>query len=167
MKLQCGAVITRIPHLVLTLEQRGYWEKWLHALESGKYSQIKSALRTTEGFCCLGVACDVVDPKGWKMGNGAHAYSFRCANALPTEQATKDCIPPSLRNLYGMQMGPLGFHVGGKFPVEVGSDALELKALALASLNDDMGVTFPEIAKIIRLAITTGYIFHQKVAVTH
>lgn len=29
------------------------------ALESGKYKQATGGLRTSEGFCCLGVACEV------------------------------------------------------------------------------------------------------------
>ena len=33
--------------------------KWLDALRSGKYRQASESLRTNEGYCCLGVACDV------------------------------------------------------------------------------------------------------------
>lgn len=67
-------------------------KRWVKALRSGKYSQTKSALRRTIphpagwkaipdpagwkvipdprfcypiGFCCLGVACDVIDSKAW------------------------------------------------------------------------------------------------------
>ena len=41
-------------------------EKWADALESGKYKQGYFALRSCDDeFCCLGVLCDVVDPKGW------------------------------------------------------------------------------------------------------
>lgn len=40
--------------------------KWLEALRSGKYIQGKHALRTLEnGFCCMGVACDLIDPQKW------------------------------------------------------------------------------------------------------
>ena len=34
-------------------------EKWLNALRSGEYSQTRGFLRTIEGFCCLGVLCDL------------------------------------------------------------------------------------------------------------
>jgi hypothetical protein len=45
-------------------------EKWIAALESGKYEQGIYALRNdTElggyAHCCLGVLCDVVNPEGW------------------------------------------------------------------------------------------------------
>lgn len=34
-------------------------EKWVNALESEEYSQTKGNLRTTSGYCCLGVLCDL------------------------------------------------------------------------------------------------------------
>lgn len=40
-------------------------KRWLEALRSGKYSQGKGALRSPEGFCCLGVLCDALDPSQW------------------------------------------------------------------------------------------------------
>ena len=33
--------------------------KWIQALESGDYPQGKGKLRAAEGFCCLGVLCDL------------------------------------------------------------------------------------------------------------
>lgn len=32
---------------------------WLNALRSGEYKQASSALKTSYGFCCLGVLCDL------------------------------------------------------------------------------------------------------------
>jgi len=43
--------------------------KWLDALRSGKYDQTTGQLRLGSCFCCLGVLCDVVDPKGWDDDN--------------------------------------------------------------------------------------------------
>lgn len=34
-------------------------KKWLKALKSGKYKQTAGALKHKEGFCCLGVLCEV------------------------------------------------------------------------------------------------------------
>ena len=40
--------------------------RWLRALRSDKYEQATNALQDGEGgYCCLGVLCDIVDPKGW------------------------------------------------------------------------------------------------------
>ena len=55
---------------------------WAAALRSGKYKQTKGALRTDEGYCCIGVLCDLVDPAGWHSKDssgfypwGNHAYT--------------------------------------------------------------------------------------------
>lgn len=57
-------------------------KKWLKALRSGKYTRTSSYLRRVNsenkptGYCCLGVLCDVVDPKGWFKGDArAHKFS--------------------------------------------------------------------------------------------
>ena len=39
--------------------------KWIEALRSGPYPQEREALRTPDGYCCLGVLCDIVAPEGW------------------------------------------------------------------------------------------------------
>ena len=45
------------------------WEpqqlEWLKALESGDYLQTLGRLRNPDGFCCLGVACDLKDENRW------------------------------------------------------------------------------------------------------
>lgn len=33
--------------------------KWVAALRSGEYRQAKNALKTADGYCCLGVLCDI------------------------------------------------------------------------------------------------------------
>jgi len=43
--------------------------RWLPALKSGKYTQGQLTLRSGQGdsmqYCCLGVACDLINPEGW------------------------------------------------------------------------------------------------------
>ena len=34
-------------------------KKWVKALRSGKYTKTRDALRDRDGFCCLGVLCDI------------------------------------------------------------------------------------------------------------
>ena len=34
-------------------------QKWLSALRSGDYQQTQNRLRKEDGFCCLGVLCDI------------------------------------------------------------------------------------------------------------
>ena len=42
--------------------------KWVDALRSGEYRQGYHQLRNNEGFCCLGVACDVAIRNGLDAG---------------------------------------------------------------------------------------------------
>lgn len=39
-------------------------ERWLSALRSGEYKQTKNILKDDEGFCCLGVLCDLAVKDG-------------------------------------------------------------------------------------------------------
>lgn len=42
---------------------RAFAEKWIAALESGKYAQGKDALCVGDAYCCLGVACAIQAPR--------------------------------------------------------------------------------------------------------
>lgn len=46
---------------------------WVEALRSGEYQQVEGRLydRYRDGYCCLGVLCDVIDPHRW-LSNGAY-----------------------------------------------------------------------------------------------
>lgn len=89
---------------------------WLDALRSGEYAQAGGKLRTTEGFCCLGVLCDVhskvtgkgkwlgevycTSPSQWKLGlptdvqrwAGLDDYS-PAANGLELSALNDDGVP--------------------------------------------------------------------------
>lgn len=80
-------------------------KKWVKALRSGKYKQTTYRLRNDKGFCCLGVACDLYDPKKWKyyqpkkgrsLTSGDFFYGSSIA-ALPTE--VRDWL--GLADIYG------------------------------------------------------------------
>lgn len=57
-------------------------EEWIEALRSGKYPQTKGILHNEEGFCCLGVACDLKNPNlwereiSWQNGEPVFYYSW-------------------------------------------------------------------------------------------
>lgn len=41
-------------------------DKWLRALRSGEFAQARFVPKNTRGgFCCLGVALQLIDPNGW------------------------------------------------------------------------------------------------------
>jgi hypothetical protein len=49
----------------LTDEQRKHLKELVAALRSGEYTQARGRLRTKDQYCCLGVACDLMDPDSW------------------------------------------------------------------------------------------------------
>ena len=109
--------------------------KWLEALRSGRYTQAKEQLHIKDdGFCCLGVLCDVLDPTQWKDEYGAMYYcgerSTLPDNILMTvELGANRCVSiPSRVHL------AVGYGVSS--------------AKTLAEMND-RGATFEEIADII------------------
>jgi hypothetical protein len=73
--------------------------KWLTALRNGQYAQGRNFLRRnsdgTDGFCCLGVLCDLVDPTKWmgESDGGTRVYSEieggRCWAPITVEHAAK------------------------------------------------------------------------------
>lgn len=68
-------------------------QEWIKALRSGSYTQGKSQLRTTKGYCCLGVLCDVVNPHGWRLAGG---------NAWVFDGNHQICISKELREQAGI-----------------------------------------------------------------
>ena len=98
-------------------------EKWLTALRSGNYNQIAERLASPNGFCCLGVLCEVLEiPKTVGLNiqyEGSHS-------TLPFSATQKT----DLTKHGDFQ----GFTINGKY--------------TLADLNDS-GVSFEFIAYII------------------
>lgn len=63
-------------------------KKWVAALRSGKYEQSTGALRKEDGYCCLGVLCDLhrktIKKKDCKWDLIDYSY-FGHDSLLPTE----------------------------------------------------------------------------------
>lgn len=51
-------------------------DRWVTALRSGDYSQGMGNLMAQEGFCCLGVLCDIINPDGWDTDMPMSSYNF-------------------------------------------------------------------------------------------
>ncbi len=101
--------------------------KWIHALESGKYTQGHNTLRTqNDEFCCLGVLCDVVSPKGWNNENNCFDY---------------DGSSISLTNPVKAKVGLL----------EDSEDSWYSYTSALMKMNDEDNSDFIDIANTLRM----------------
>ena len=48
-------------------------DEWIKALRSGDYNQTKESLSDGDGFCCLGVLCDISGLGSWNdYGDSTH-----------------------------------------------------------------------------------------------
>jgi hypothetical protein len=99
-------------------------EKWIAALRSGKYRQDLAFLHPfPDGFCCLGVLCDVVNNGRWRAVGNDEFFSYR---------------------------GPQNYESSCVVPCDL-ADELELTSAQqqkLSRMNDD-GVSFEVIADYI------------------
>ena len=109
-------------------------KKWLKELESGKYKQTRNYLHNSKGFCCLGIACEIVLGMKPKTKDGFGSFVFGAQN-LNTE------LPPTaIRKM--------------KFRSSKGKTKDDDYKKDLASLNDGLDLekkkSFKEIAAIVR-----------------
>lgn len=114
-------------------------EKWLQALESGAYPQTQKTLRDWDGFCCLGVLCDVyreITGKGeWRETAGGYDFYPDPENA-PCDYGSS--YPPvAVREYFGLDD-------------ESGSYRDYDSSLDCLTNRNDSGSDFKEIAQIIR-----------------
>jgi hypothetical protein len=57
-------------------------ERWIAALESGKYRKARNKLRNGNQFCCLGVLCDINGVK-WEQDDAIGKNSAIRMSGLP------------------------------------------------------------------------------------
>lgn len=48
-----------------TDEQKKFWRDWIDALRSSKFPQAKMTLKSLDGYCCLGVGCEIKGEGDW------------------------------------------------------------------------------------------------------
>lgn len=100
-------------------------ELWISELRSGKYPQTVGCLASSEGFCCLGVLCEV--------------YQKDTGNLIEEINENGDYV-------YGWEDEFLPEPVAQW--AEVGSEDPSACGAKLSSLNDN-GMSFEEIASVI------------------
>jgi hypothetical protein len=103
-------------------------QKWVDALRSGKYQQTQRRLHDENGFCCLGVLCDLYGKENnveWDLTNNGHnVYVFQDMVA---------CLPVSVKEWADL---------------EYYNPRVDDQTDSLIGLNDN-GSTFNEIADVI------------------
>lgn len=106
-------------------------ELWCEALESGRYHQGGGVLRNRTGYCCLGVACDVMDSTRWTPPDTSE-------DVIYTYEHEASFLPQSVVEWYGLD---------GQSPLAIARDGCRWK---LATMNDAMLLSFETIAEALR-----------------
>lgn len=105
-------------------------ERWAAELKSGKYKQTRRHLKDIDGYCCLGVLCEIyLEETG--DGNWIEAdYTFQ--NFVTKSETSSGVLPTVVKDWAGMRTFNGGFN----------------SSRALASDNDE-GLSFSKIANTI------------------
>lgn len=76
-------------HSATPEERRAHWVK---TLRSNKYKQTTSTLQDAQGFCCLGVLCDLADDHRWAFE--APVFNYLAGgtkhNTMPPDYVLED-----------------------------------------------------------------------------
>ena len=141
-------------------------QKWIEALRSGQYQQITEGLHRVvnncEGYCCLGVLCDISQLGSWSaVGNGEWYYyegddrsndyppvtvvDAILAEELQVESVSEEGIKVAeLKDPQGFAAAVQSLYFRKSINVVENSRVFE----CLATLNDN-GATFEQIADVI------------------
>ena len=105
-----------------------FFEEWADALESGEFQQGGGQLNYQDKyFCCLGVACELLHRKGlierYTKESGCVGYGKEKEFYL---------LPSKVHEMFDLNLSPR-----------------KINGFALSAMNDN-GISFAEIAKIVR-----------------
>lgn len=120
--------------------------EWVEALESGEFGQVDGALRNDNGYCCLGVLCEIAARKGVVEPAVAIMTTpyFDDSESLPTgdySYAGNEAYLPA-----AVASWAFGKDLSGYNP-KLNFDGDEHPA---SGLNDALHLSFSEIAEAIR-----------------
>jgi hypothetical protein len=104
--------------------------KWLEALRSGEYAQARHKLRTKDGYCCLGVLCDVYRKETGLLEWVEDTTCFKIKDRFSTTCLNDDVIE------------------WGNLKVSNPGVIIDNELTTLAQLNDN-GYSFNDIADVI------------------
>jgi hypothetical protein len=96
-------------------------KKWIAALRSGEYEQTGAQLQSPKGFCCLGVACEVLIPRELQ-----NVFGGRLLGSMPSSQKASP-----------------------KWLQLINSETMKITGIDLVTLNDSRLANFNEIADLL------------------
>lgn len=81
---------------------------WVEALRSGEYKQTSGELRDSDGFCCLGVLCDIYKKEElegeWAASDGTDAQIF-----ITSHDRSSQFLPSEVMHWSGLPVNPSVF----------------------------------------------------------
>lgn len=131
--------------------KKSVMEKWTKELESGRYRQTTGVLKKPRsakayGHCCLGVLCDIYARETGKGNWETESSATDGAKTFVVNGATNHTeLPDPVRKWAGLNT-PAG-DIDGVRPLAVNDNQV---ARSLVTCNDDLKLSFKEIAKVIR-----------------
>ena len=115
--------------------------KWVAALCSNEYEQTEGVLRNGNGYCCLGVLCDLyakeTGVEWWETGFGGFAM-HGADSVLPFEVRHWAELPHEH-----------GQYVAVSKRYDEGEDTTVFHSVSLTELNDSWAYDFKQIADVI------------------
>jgi len=112
-------------------------QRWLEALRSGEYKQTTGNLRDINGFCCLGVLCDLqAQERSTNWVQRINSYEL---------YGEYQMLPLSVQEWAGLDND-----IGGMVDFEYEKDGvMYVKSESLPEINDTWNKNFNEIADLI------------------
>lgn len=88
--------------------------RFLAALRSGEYKQAEGHLRTENGFCCLGVMCDVFDSTRWleQEKDNEQIFSYK---PLEGTYNTINYLPAHVAREFGLYGDNPDIYIGNEY----------------------------------------------------
>lgn len=107
-------------------------EAWINALRSGKYKQTTGSLQNEDGFCCLGVLCDLYSQQSGEWIKNKEKITFSDG-----EMEREDIPPTKVAEWAGLEESDPFIMVNGE-------------AKAITYLNDEAHLSFDELSLLIK-----------------
>lgn len=127
--------------------------RWLEALRSGDYPQTRRRLADDNGYCCLGVLCEIAVEDGIvTKGTAGGSLDDGIVYTSATDSADYEfsVLPVAVFEWAGMtEPNPRMDLTLEDIPEHARDIALEGPRYSLADLNDNLRMDFSEIADVI------------------
>lgn len=130
-------------------------EVWIPKLEDPAQQQAETVLRrntTPPSHCCLGLACDLVDPEGWSRTTDPDSYAAFHYKG----QDSGMTLPLTLARDWGVHSTItllINDGLGAVVDLPAHSGHIYTRNIDMAGLNDHARLTFRQIATVLRIAI--------------